>query len=367
MTPPDMRAHRSLLRLAARLGCLAAAAIALVAGFGCAGTMGGLALEEVSSEPIAFVYWEPEAARRREEIMEAARSGNRSALPSKLGVATDEGIAALFGVDAAAEEGLHRYPGHVVLLDPRTGELTPFPGTPANARPLAWSPDHRRLLFGSGHIGGIFQLYEFDLDARELHTLTRGPRMHLEGDYGVEDALVMNWIDRSGGRNAAGLTLADRHGRPLRRLLDGLYPSGPRLSPVRKEVVYVEAVNRPDRKSSTRDTSAIVVQSTAGGPEPVKLTRGREPAFTPDGNALVYTAQTSHGWRLHRIRIDGGGRALLGASIREERNPAVSPDGRHVVYVSPGDDGIERLYIRRIDGTGDRILLGEGAAAWPVW
>jgi Tol biopolymer transport system component len=67
------------------------------------------------------------------------------------------------------------------------------------------------------------------------------------------------------------------------------------------------------------------------------------------------------------MRVQGGGRMALGGSIRDERTPAVSPDGRHVVYVSPGDDGIERLYIRRIDGSGDRILLGEGAAAWPVW
>lgn len=346
---------------------LAATLLAAMLAPSCATTMGGLSLEEVSEVPIAFVHWDAEAARRRQEIVDAARSGNRGALPSKLGVATNEGIAALFGVDAASEEGLKRFPGRVALLDARTGELTPFPGTPANARPLAWSRDHRRLLFGSGHIGGAFQIYEFDLDAGELRALSRGERMHLEGDYGRDDSIVMNWIDRSGGRNAAGLTLADRHGTPLRRLVDGAFVSGPRLSPVRDEVVYVEAVNRPERSTGGRDSSSIVLASTGGATLPVALGRGREPVFLPDGNALVYTAETSHGWRLHRIRTDGGGRALLGPSIREERNPAVSPDGRHVVYVSPGDDGVERLYIRRIDGTGDRILVGEGAAAWPVW
>jgi len=113
--------------------------------------------------------------------------------------------------------------------------------------------------------------------------------------------------------------------------------------------------------------STIVAQGTSLSAEPDVLTRGREPAFLPDGSGIVYSTETTQGWRLQRMRIDGGGRAPLGGSIRDERTPAVSPDGRHVVYVSPGDDGIERLYIRRIDGSGDRILLGEGAAAWPVW
>ncbi|HIL81869.1 MAG TPA: hypothetical protein EYG54_11510, partial [Myxococcales bacterium] len=48
------------------------------------------------------------------------------------------------------------------------------------------------------------------------------------------------------------------------------------------------------------------------------------------------------------------------------RWPAVSPDGQHIAYVS-NEDGIDRLYLRRMDGSGDRILLADGAAAFPIW
>lgn len=351
------------------VGCVGLA-VAMLLGLvaGCAGPMAGLSLDEVSEAPIAFVYWEPEDARRRQEIIDDVRSGRSPASPTRAGVATAEGIAALFGRDPWASEGLGRYPGRVALLDPRSGRVSRFEGTPVNARPLAWSPDRTRLLFSSGHIDGLFQIYEYDLEARELRTLTRGPAMHLEADYAPDERLVVSFIERHAGRNAAGMVLTDQHGAHPEPVVDGAYPSGPRLSPDGARVVYVRAVNRAGRGGAAdRDRSTIVVQPPALGAEVDVLTRGREPVFLPDGTGIVYTAETSGGWQLQRMRIDGGGRAPLGGSIRDERNPAVSPDGRHVVYVSPGDDGIERLYIRRIDGSGDRILLGEGAAAWPVW
>jgi len=329
--------------------------------------MGGVPLEEVSSTPIAFVYWDAESARQRQELIDMSRSGRSSALPTKAGVAKADGIAALFGVDPGAGEGLHRYPGRVALIDPSTGKVTPFQGTPVNARPLAWSEDHNRLMFTSAHLGGSFQIYEYQLDSSELRALTRGPVMHLEGDYAREGDLVMSWIDRSAGRNVAGLSLAGSHGERPEVLVDGVYPTSPRFSPASNDVIYVRAMNRSGRSATSRDASMIVMQALHAGVDPLVLTRGREPVFSPDGSTLVYAAETRQGWRLHRIRVDGGARSLLGRSIREERNPAVSPDGRHVVYVSPGDDGVERLYIRRIDGTGDRLLLTQGGAAWPVW
>ncbi len=348
------------------IGALALAS-GVLTGIGCASSMGGLSLDEVSDSPIAFVHWSPEDARRRQELIEESRSGRSSASPSRIGVATAEGLASLFGRDPASAEGLGRFPGRVTLLNPRTGELTRFEGAPVNARPLAWSPDRRRLLFTSGHLERGFQIYEYDLDEAELRAVTRGPRMHLEADYDHAGAMVITFVEQRAGRTSAGMVVTDDHGAHPEPVVDAAYPSGPRFAPDGKQVVYVRAVNRPPRTGQQRDLSTIVSQPPRLGPEPVVLARGREPAFLPDGSGLVFTTETPEGWRLMRMRIEGGGRARLGSSIRDERNPAVSPDGRHVVYISPGDDGIERLYIRRIDGSGDRILLGEGGAAWPVW
>ena len=49
-----------------------------------------------------------------------------------------------------------------------------------------------------------------------------------------------------------------------------------------------------------------------------------------------------------------------------EIQPSFSPDGKLVLYVA--DNGFEhRLYVRRFDGTGDRLLLVSGGGAAPVW
>ena len=66
------------------------------------------------------------------------------------------------------------------------------------------------------------------------------------------------------------------------------------------------------------------------------------------------------------MRPDGSARKGLGNSVLRARSPAISPDGKHVAYVS-NDDGLDRLYVRRMDGSGDRILLEEGAVAFPAW
>jgi Tol biopolymer transport system component len=51
---------------------------------------------------------------------------------------------------------------------------------------------------------------------------------------------------------------------------------------------------------------------------------------------------------------------------RNEIQPTFSPDGRLVLYVS--DNGYdERIYVRRFDGTGDRILMSSGGGTNPTW
>jgi Tol biopolymer transport system component len=66
------------------------------------------------------------------------------------------------------------------------------------------------------------------------------------------------------------------------------------------------------------------------------------------------------------MRPDGSARSPIAAGIRDEKMPSVSPDGRFIVYVGKST-GLERLFVRRMDGTGDRILLDVGAVFSPVW
>jgi Tol biopolymer transport system component len=342
-------------------GLLAAIALAASAA-ACAGP--GLPLDEVTDAPLAIVYWDAATARKRQELIEQIEAGPRG--PTREGVARIESLAEVVGLggdSSAADLELKRFPGRIALLNPRTLALTPLPAAPPNARPLAWSRDHRRLLFNSSHLeGGRTQLYVFDRDSGEVLKLTHGPDYHLEGDYGPDDGLLVSWVRLGPDRQEAGLDVRTPTGGGARAVVEGRYPTTPRWSPDGVHIVYVEA----DSSSGRRDRSVIVRQTPEADAGRDTLARGREPVYTPDGRSIVYTAQTGAGWQLRRMRADGSGRAPLGQSVRDERWPAVSPDGRHVVYVSSAA-GYDQLFIRRMDGSGDRILLEDGAVAFPVW
>lgn len=346
-----------------RIGVLGLCVLLMVALLGCAGP--GLPLDEISDAPIAFVYWDSTSARKRQDLIEQMESGGGGGGPSREGVARLKSLAGVVGLTGATSSAarLREFPGRIALLDPRTLEVRHFPAAPPNARPLAWSSDRQRLLFNSSHQdGGRSQLYEYDAATGTVVKLTHGPDYHLEGDYGPDGRLVITWVRVSKDKQMAGLDIRPPKGGVAENLIDGLYPSTPQWSPDGARIVFVQADNSKGR----RDMSTIVAQPPEPNAEIDVLTRGREPVFTPDGKSIVFSAQTSEGWQLRRMRADGSGRAALGRTIRDERWPAVSPDGRHVVYVS-NEAGYDQLYIRRMDGSGDRILLEDGSAAFPVW
>ena len=96
------------------------------------------------------------------------------------------------------------------------------------------------------------------------------------------------------------------------------------------------------------------------------LGRGRDPVFSSDGSWIVYSARVGNGWRLRRMRAEGGARAAVGQLQRDEIQPAISPDGKLVAYVYE-ENRRRRLWVRRIDGSGDRLLLEDGMVERPVW
>jgi Tol biopolymer transport system component len=67
------------------------------------------------------------------------------------------------------------------------------------------------------------------------------------------------------------------------------------------------------------------------------------------------------------MRPDGTARAPIGRGVREESSPAVSPDGRFVAFVAAEQAFRRQLYLRRFDGSGERILFADGDADYPVW
>lgn len=333
------------------------------AWLGCANTQ--IREVELSPEPIAIVYWEPEDARKRAEAIAQERDPARQALrqgPARPGVARMEGLRGLVG--AGAQPGI--VPGRLALLDPLSKEVTRLRAAPPGARPLAWSEDRSRLLFLSQFLGQPLQLFEYEIETNEITPVTFGSNNHLAGDYGPGSRVAHVEVVADERSLESRVHVAQEGGRPAQ-----VIPAGDNVveslswSPQGSPILWARLGTESARDGATRIPIPTLVARLADGSQR-ELGRGRHPSFTPDGEWVVYSARSGKTWRLRRMRPDGSGRQPVGEGRVEEGAPTVSPDGRLVVYVA-GAPGQETLHMRRLDGTGDRAFFTNGLALWPVW
>lgn len=370
------RAHA--IRPVRRRGRSAIACVAAVCGLvfafglsGCASTR--LRIESLPDVPIALMYWEDKAAQKRGEVF--AKIGELPPLPPSKddpeGQQTLELEAHLRAEEAVQIRAqLAKHPGRLMLYWPRTGKLERLEAAPPDARPLAWSSDHRRLLFASAHRGQMEQLYEYHLDRRDLRPVSHGPDEHSRGDYGGADELVRLQVHRPafGGPSEYTVELV-RPGATeaeAETVARGVPPGTLHLTPGADRIVYEQVVPRPRRDGPTSYESFIATRPTREGGEESILLAGREPTLSPDGEWIVFASSSSAGYRLRRMRLDGTARVAINPGTQEERMPTVSPDGEFIAFIR-FENGKRRLAIRRFDGRAERVVLSDGWSEFPVW
>ncbi|MEZ4330722.1 MAG: hypothetical protein R3F35_03145 [Myxococcota bacterium] len=336
---------------------------------GCASTR--VAIDALPEAPIAFMHWTDKAAQKRSEVF--AKAGEVPPLPEDKD--DPEGRRELeIRAYLRAEESLQlarqltKQPGRLMLYWPRTGKVERLEAAPPDARPLAWSKDHRRLLFASAHRGGREQLYEYHLDRRDLRTLTVGPDEHPRGDYADDDRLAILGLRHTAPSGAAESTVRlHEPGDVVGRVIAHDVPPGTlRLAPAGDRIVFEQVVARLRSDGPTQYDSFVAVRPVRPGAEAQQLLRGREPALTPDGEWIVFASPSTAGYRLRRMRLDGTARVAIHPGTDEERMPTVSPDGEFIAFVQV-EDGKRHLAVRRFDGKAERVLLKEGWSEFPVW
>lgn len=316
----------------------------------CQGT--GVPTPEIPPDPIAIQYRNPEQARRRAESLlergeeEAVRDG-----PPAL-----EDITGYLGRLLGAREGEDPdWAARLALLDPRSGTVELVDAAVRGAIPLDWSADHQRLLFSQAG-SERFQLMELDLTSRSVRPITHGPDAHPRGCYGPDGRIVYLAVDPQ--RTAIRILLTAPAGGDPVQLSRTQVAHSPACAPDGSAVAYVTALPG----GAERIVTHVPVLDGA----PRAIAPGRSPTFTPDGEWIVYSAPVRGEWKLWRIRPDGTGRAPIGRGAFNELRPAISPDGELVAYVI--EAGVRPwLYLRRFDGSGDRILFSDGDADNPVW
>jgi Tol biopolymer transport system component len=341
------------------------AVAAVILSVGSSACLGAVSTSELPDEPIAFTYRTPEEARRRAEDMIDAQERGRTSAPraSRPGYndmhATADGLTDYLSRLAGRERGeSQQHQGRLALLDARTDAVTLIEAARRGSIPLAWSADHERLLFAQpGHLD--FQLYEYDRTRETVRPVTHAPPAHTQGCYAGDGRIVVVAVDTRTNPPESRLALSERGGRrPFRKLTEGPADHSPACSSDGETLVFVRelAPGRSEIRAQRLDES-----------ESRRLSPGQHPVFSQDGKWVVFAAPYQRELRIWRIRSDGTGRTPIGRGVRHEARPAISPDGRVVAYVAAEEPPRRHLYLRRFDGSGDRILFADGDGEYPVW
>jgi TolB protein len=244
--------------------------------------------------------------------------------------------------------------------------------------PVAWSPDGSRLAFPFGE-GNDQDLFWASVDGPQLGRLTRlrGPDANPSWS---PDGRLLAWSHELGPDETDGIPAwylygGSSDGSPPRRLVTALYRGSgePAWTPDGAQVLYTAEVDPRVR----RDPVDIHSVGADGGAERVMRTPIREslPAASPDGDRLAFYAEEESGSYLYVSDADGGGRRRL-AEGGDSGGPYVpvppawSPDGSTLAFVR--DFGCANrlcttweIWLVRADGSGLRRLVTGGRE--PHW
>jgi Tol biopolymer transport system component len=79
----------------------------------------------------------------------------------------------------------------------------------------------------------------------------------------------------------------------------------------------------------------------------------RSPTYSPDGSRIAFDS----GERLAVIDADGASLEVLSAATTDDSDPAFTPNGRAIVFTGRDEHGARNVYIRSADGGPARLLV----------
>jgi hypothetical protein len=304
---------------------------------------GGIPLEEISSDPIAFVRQEPaQGLIGVEEFLRAARIPNPDDPRTQKGELTTT----------------------ICLLFPRTREIHAIPELGKGALPLDWTPDGNRLLIGVREQNRV--LLNLWLWNRRTGAFDRVQPRRSVGIASIGNGPIrMVTIEMQAGsagepQPAVRLWFSDR---PAVFIPDSDRAQYPDLSSDGRSVVFIK-----QSRNVARDAIIFLARL---GESPVPLGRGSQPRFSRDGEWISFVRRQGPGgplnvWVMHS---NGAAKRRITNTHFDEDSPSVSPDGRHVVYASArGEvDALSHLYVARISDQREIQLTVNGQNGRPIW
>jgi hypothetical protein len=307
-----------------------------------------------------------------------AEAADSTPIP-EVGIAWEVGDSSIVRFDPAKGTLAGRATGRTTL----TARVAGFDPVVWNVQVISGALGLQRARIGLG-VGERATLSPMLLDeqrkplspATELEWSTDQPEIVRVSPGGVVDALrtgralVTGRASWGKSVTAEVLVVADLLVASNRTGRFGIYQlraaGGDTLSPLLVDsAVNVQAVRSPDRTriafSSNRNGTYDLYLMDADGRNLHRLTTDGtggegEPAWTPDGDRIIYTSTPRSGpAQILSIRVDGTDPRPLTGAPGSNLSPAVAPDGKNIAFVSTRD-GNQEIYQMGIDGTAPRRL-----------
>ena len=211
---------------------------------------------------------------------------------------------------------------------------------------LSWTPDGRALVYAEAQVHRTFSVFDdlsvVDVGTRRVRRITRGARAY---DPSVSpDGGTVVFARKMGDRSEL-FTIPLDGGEPvaLTRSVAGVEWSGPDWSPTGEAVVaarllpggWLDLVRVDPRTGAVR-----------------QLTHDRakdvEPAWTPDGEAVVFRSDRDGVSNLYALRLATGALVRVTNVLGGAFEPSVSPDGRRVAYSAYSSRGYD-VHVAALD------------------
>ena len=241
------------------------------------------------------------------------------------------------------------------LVDVATGQQRPMAAGSGDHFGPAWSPDGKRLAYGSTAEGGAAQLFVRWMDGGQTVRITGLP----------DSPQAIEWSPD--GTRIAYLMAVPEDGPKL-----GAAPPKPEGATWAKPLEIIDKVTyRTDGGGYLNAGYDHIFIVDALGGSPRQLTFGAvhdgAPHWSPNGGSILFSAVRKPDWELlandsevYRVSLSGGEPQALTARKGPDADPQPSPDGRSIAYVGYDDrlKGYEQalLYVMDSSGGGARLV-----------
>lgn len=234
----------------------------------------------------------------------------------------------------------------------------------------AISPDGSRIAFTQGQADGTWQLATMASDGSDLGVMTSGPGVSEapswspDGTWLAYDTTPSITVDASFHTVLRRIAADGSDDRPLGD--PDTFDSEPHLSPDGTKVLFARIDPSGEQQQNT-----LIVRDLATGEELALDGAGHaaeHPVWSPDGQWVLYQVSPWMGSglpdvQLERIPADGSdGPIVVIAGTKDQKGtkPAYSPDGDRIVFGCRGAQG-DALCIANADGSAIQVLVDDPA------